>query len=444
MHSFTAEGPRGRTIRGGVLLFALILLVCPRARAQDALKAPLTLDDALARFRSHGFDLIIADASVTSAAGDLTIAKSIANPSLSLSRGSSFNYNPALCEGCSSTSLGAGLTDQAAISDALSGKRRLRVAVARAALESTRSSRADGERTLEVTVKQQVLQGELAKRALGYARESQRLTSDTLSLVNTQYKAGAVSEADVARAEVQKLEADQAADVAEQTYESAKAGVAFLLGYKDTPSDLDLADDLTHSGPADLVSAPRETFLEQARARRPDFAAARFQVERAHAALDLARRQRVPDFFPSVQYAREGNGQSAIQPPTLTFGVSTSLPVLYRYQGEIAKGEADLRTQETVLEKTDAQIGSDVSTAYAALTNARSRTARMESRLLGRAALARDLVRLQYQKGSASLFEFLDAQRTFLGTQTEYLQTLNDYWTAVFQLEQATGTELHR
>jgi outer membrane protein, heavy metal efflux system len=402
------------------------------------------LDDALARFRSHGFDLIIAEATVASAAGDLTIAKSVANPSLSLSRGSSFNYNPALCEGCSSTSLGAGITDQAAISDTLSGKRRLRAAVARAALESTRSSRADVERTLELTVKQQVLQGELAKQALGYARESQRLTSDTFNLVNTQYKAGAVSEADVARAEVQKLEADQAADVAEQTYESAKAGVAFLLGYKDTPPDLDLADDPTHSGPADLVSEPRQTFLEQARTHRPDFAAARFQLERAHAALDLAERQRVPDFFPSIQYSREGNGQNAIQPPTLTFGVSASLPVLYQYQGEIAKARADLRTQETTFAKIDAQIGSDVSTAYAALTSARSRTARMENRLLGRAALARDLVRLQYQKGAASLFEFLDAQRPSLGTQTEYLQTLNDYWTAVFQLEQATGTELHR
>jgi outer membrane protein, heavy metal efflux system len=405
---------------------------------------PITLEEALHLFRTRGFDLIIADALIVGAQGDMAVAHSIANPSLSISRGSSFNYDPSLCEGCSSRSISGGVTDQAAISDALSGKRRLRVAVAQAALESTKRSRADVERTLEFTVKQQVLQAELAKQSLGYARESQRLATDTLNLVDTRYKAGAVSEADVARAEVQKLEADQAADMAEQTSESAKAGVAFLLGYKDTPPDLDFADDLTHSGAADLANASRETFLERARAERPDFAAARFQVQRAHAALDLAKRQRVPDFFPSVQYAREGSGQNAIQPPTLTFGVSASLPVFYRYQGEIAKAEGDLRTQETVLNKIDAQIGSDVSTAYAVLTSARSRTSRMESRLLTRAALARDLVRLQYQKGATSLFEFLDAQRTFLGTQTEYLQTLNDYWTAVFQLEQATGTELHR
>ena len=54
---------------------------------------------------------------------------------------------------------------------------------------------------------------------------------------------------------------------------------------------------------------------------------------------------------------------------------------------------------------------------------------------------ARDLVRLQYEKGAASLFEFLDAQRAFLATQLEYMQALNDYWSAAFQLEQATATE---
>lgn len=451
MYSPNAEGPRRRRLRGSAFLFAITLLTCPRVRAQSANvvdartngpRKALTLGDALVRFRAHGFDLIIADATVANAAGDLAIAKSTANPTLSVSRGRSFHYDPSLCQGCSSTSISVSITDQAALSDRLSGKRRLRLAVARAALEATRSSRSDAERTLEFTVKQEVLLGELARQAREYARESQRLTSDTLKLVDTQYKAGAVSEADVARAEVQKLEADQAADLAEENYESAKAGVAFLLGYRETPPDFDLSDDLTHTAPADFVSLPRETLLEQARAHRPDFEAARYQVERARASLELAKRQRMPDVFPSLQYSREGNGQSAIQPPTLTFGVTASFPVFYRDQGEIAKSAADLETQEAILAKVDAQIGSDVGVAYAALTSARRRSARMETRLLGQAALARDLVRLQYQKGAASLFEFLDAQRTFLATQTEYLQTLDDYWTAVFQIEQATGMEL--
>ena len=65
----------------------------------------------------------------------------------------------------------------------------------------------------------------------------------------------------------------------------------------------------------------------------------------------------------------------------------------------------------------------------------------MEGRLLDRARRARDLVEFQYKKGAASLLELLDAQRTFIATNVEYRQNLADYWTAVYQVEQATGTE---
>jgi outer membrane protein, heavy metal efflux system len=423
--------------------FLFALLIASRAGADD-IAAPLTLDTALQRFRSLAFDLIIADASIASAEAEVTVASAIANPSLSLSRGRSSTYDPSRCPGCSNTSTSAGLTDQAAISDLLSGKRRLRTEVAKAALEATKRSRVDVERTLEFTLKQQLLQAELGKRNLGYAYDALRLSADTLALVNTRYKAGAISEADVARAEVPKLEAEQSVNVAEQTLAIAKAGLAYLLAYDSPPSTLDVGDDLIReAATARVATVSADELLQRAVAQRPDLAAAGFQTRRARASVDLARRLRVPDVLPSLQYSQEGRGQNAIQPPTITFGLSSTLPAFYRYRGEIARAEADLRTQETAQAKLTAQIRSDVTSSLAAFSSAASRTERMQQ-LLDRAARARDLVRLQYEKGAASLFEFLDAQRTYLGIQSESLQTLNDYWTAVFQMEQAAGVEFHQ
>jgi outer membrane protein TolC len=66
----------------------------------------------------------------------------------------------------------------------------------------------------------------------------------------------------------------------------------------------------------------------------------------------------------------------------------------------------------------------------------------MDGRLLERTERARDLVKIQYEKGAASLLELLDAQRTLIATHVERLQDLTNYWTAVFELEQATGREL--
>jgi outer membrane protein, heavy metal efflux system len=431
------------SIGSGWIRWFIVLAAFNAVPALATEPAPLTLDDALRLFRQRGFDLIIADASVASAEADVTSARAIANPSFSLSRGSSSTYDPSLCSGCSSTSISEGVTDQGAASDFITGKRRLRIAIARALARVAGHSRADVERTLEFTVKQQLLDAELAKQSLINAREAQQLSSETLHLVEVRYHAGAVSEADVARSEVQKLEADQAVDVAVQSLASAMSALGYLLGYAESPPLIDVANDLTR--PASRVAEiSREEMVREAIDRRPDLAASMVQVERARSSVELARRQRLPDFSPSLSYSQEGRGQSAIQPPTVTLGVSATLPLFYRYRGEIAHAEADLHTQEATRRKIEAQVLSDVSVAYAALVSARDRITRMESRLLERSGRARDLVRLQYQKGAASLFEFLDAQRTYLAVQTEYLQTLNDYWTAIFQLEEATAMEISR
>ena len=424
--------------------YRLTFVVCAIALIALPLRAdaPLTLDDALRIFRTRGFDLLIADASVESARADEIAAAALPNPQLSLSRGTSRGYDPSLCGGCSSVQVGASLADPGALSDLVTRRRALRVAVARAARESTQQTRADVERTLELTVKEQLLAAELAKQSLAYAGETRKLADETLRLVDIRYRAGAVSEADLARAQTQQLEAEQAVDLATQNVATAKALLAWLLGNRDEPADFDVASDLLR--PASIGAATEESLLEAARSHRPDLAAASLQVERARSSLDLAKTLRIPDVQPSVQYTAEGHGQNAIQPPTVTFGIATSLPVLYRYRGEMAKAEADIRTQELGRSKIDAQIAADVHGAWASYLGARSRAERAENHLLERAGRARDLVRLQYEKGAASLFEFLDAERTFLATRTESLQALNDYWTAVFQLEQATATELHR
>ena len=48
------------------------------------------------------------------------------------------------------------------------------------------------------------------------------------------------------------------------------------------------------------------------------------------------------------------------------------------------------------------------------------------------------------RKYAIPLLEYLDAQRTFIATNSEYLQNIKDYWTAVFRLEQAQGREPQR
>lgn len=441
-------------------LLAVLSTAAPLAARAEApavpepprLPARLTPEEALRLFRERGLDLLVADAAVLSAEGDLRAAGAVANPQLSASYGRSrtfgscvdVNGNPGPCGWLPEPQYGLGLSDSAAIFDVLTGKRALRVRAARAALEASRASRADAERTVGAQVKGQLVQVVLAQESLRFAREVAASQARALELTRTREEAGAISEADVARVEVAKLEADQAVDAAAQALRDARAQLAFLLGARGEVPDFEVeAPELAHARPPPaLAGATAAALTARAAERRPDLRAARLQRDRAEGALALARRQRIPDVTLSLNYSQEGTTNQAVTPPTFTLGVSLPLPVFYQQQGEIRRAEADLATQSLSGAKLEAQVAADVATALSDYTAAAALVARMEGGLLARAERARDLVEVQYRKGAASLLDFLDAQRTFVATRVEYHQDLSAFWTALYKLEAAVGEEL--
>jgi cobalt-zinc-cadmium efflux system outer membrane protein len=393
----------------------------------------LTLDQALELFRRRGLDLLIADAAVLSAQGDELTAGAIPNPALNTSFGRLFNYRSAPpCAGCSIYSFGAGLSDQTAVEDTLSGKRALRLRVARAA----------AERTVGAQVKSQYVQVAAARWALDFAREVQTSMTKSVELTRLRYPK-VINEGDLARIEVQRLKADQAVDQAAQALRTAQVGLALLLGVRSRVPDFDVERDvLRFRVPEAVQTATVDALRDEALQQRPDLRQAASTEERAEAAMALARRQRIPDVTLGAQYTQTRTGQNAVQPPGLTFGFTVGLPVFYQQQGEILHAEADRENQVLQRTKLTAQVVSDVETAYAGFAAAKALVDRMESTLLERARKARDITEIQYKAGSATLIDFLDAERTFIQTNTEYFTDLANYWTAVFQMEVAVRAEL--
>ena len=437
---------------GRAIITALLVASVASGQTADPSATPesfelprvLTLQAALQIFRQRGLDLMIADAAVQSAAGDVRIARAVPNLALNLGFGKSLDCSEGPCKFLPDPVLAAGLSDQSALGATLVGKVRLRTNVAEAALAAAKMSRTDAQRTLESQVKQQFEQVLVAQDALSFAREVQKGTTRMLELTATRYRAGAISEADLARVETTKLEADQAVNVAEQTVRLAQVAVALLLGMRSEIPEFvaEQPELLRYFVPPPLADISAKSLLADALAHRPDLQALRFQRARAEAAVSLAKRLRVPDFALSLQYTQQGNGGTgSITPPTFTFGLSTPLPIFYQQQGEVQKAEADYRTQLLLFAKLESQVTSDVESALAGFVASQRLATRMDGRLLESAKRARDLVSLQYEKGAASLLEFLDAQRTYITIALERLQIVGNYWTSVFKLEQAVGRE---
>jgi cobalt-zinc-cadmium efflux system outer membrane protein len=403
----------------------------------------LTLDESLRILRTRGLDLLIANAAITSAEADVINAGALANPNAFVQAGPTLNYVATTpgCSGCSPYYLQIGLADNAAIMDFFTGKRGLRVKAARAALAAARMGRADAERNLVSQAKQQYVQVVLAKATLDFNRTVQETMTKTLELNKLRYPR-MIDEGGLARVEIQKLEADQAVATSIMNLRQAQVGLAFLLGVRNNTPDFEVEKTLlTFRVPAALASATERSLLETALANRPDVKALGYQRLRAAEAVTLAKRTQIPDITLSMQYSQLGMGQNVGQPMSVVFGASMNLPVFYQQQGEIRRARADSDTQALQYTKSLAQVSNDLGTAWSAFKANRELVERMEASLLARAKTARDILEKQYRAGNATLMDYLDAERTYIATNLEYLNDLTQYWTALYQLEQAVGVE---
>ncbi len=282
-----------------------------------------------------GFDMLTAEAQVRAAEGDVHVAGAVPNPAVALGYGRVLNYVPG--PGQDDNQYTISLSDQAALSDTISGKRGLRLEVAQAALGAARLRRDDAVRVLEFQVKQQYVQLAQAFQVAEFSREVVTAATETLELNRRRYPQ-VIDAGALARIETQKLEADQAQDQAEEARVAASAALAFLLGARGDVGDFDVERHvLDYRVPKALARAvdavgstarraEEHELLGLALEHRHDLQSAGAERARAFASIELARRQRVPDLTLSVQYTQTGTGNDAIQPPTVGFGVSLPVP----------------------------------------------------------------------------------------------------------------------
>lgn len=449
------------------LLACVLFFVARVARADTVVPGPtqlpqkLTLDEALRIFRTSGLDLLIAEANVRNAEGAVKIAGAVPNPTFNASVGNAFTYQPGTCDPtntstvCSPWVFDFGLTDSAAVFDTLSGKRYLRLKVAKNALAAARMSRTDASRTLELQVKvtyAQVAQAALAEKL---AKDLDASNAVTLKKFQDRYKAGAIQEGDLMRVETQKLESDQALDGAENALRDARYDLAFLLGVRGRVNDFDVdTSALDYAVPPALRDARLPALLRSAFDHRPDLLALGYQRASAAASIELARRQIFPNIELGVSYAFGGFGgvgtNTPLQSPTITFGLTFPLPLFYHQNGEILQARAAYDTSALQQTKATAQVVNDVSSALADFETAKRLVERMEGPrregggLLESAKGAFEKTTLQYEKGAASLTDYLDALRVYTNIKIEYIADLTKYWSSIYALEASVGTELRR
>jgi len=317
-------------------------------------------------------------------------------------------------------------------------KRELRLEGARKSTEIADSNYLDQKRTLLFDLRNAFVQILQAKASVENARENLGYWDRTLDVSRSRYQAGDIAQVDLARLQLQRLQFLSDLETTQVNLRTAKIQLLALLNDRTPVEEFDIV------GPYDFRdSLPSLDELRQiASEARPDLKAAAQQVDLAVSTHKLAIANGSTD--PTFGLWTSHNSSFGTPYYEQTVGVSVSIPlrIFDRNQGEKARTEVDIRRTQRLREGTEAQVFGDVDTAYATLNATLSLLRPYRDQYLKLAQDTRDTISFSYQKGAASLLDYLDAQKAFRDTRQAYLNLVGAYLTAAAQLNLAVGQEV--
>jgi len=309
-------------------------------------------------------------------------------------------------------------------------KRQHRLQAAKDQTAVARSTVADNERTLTFQVASEFVSVQLAESTLDLARQDLKSFQDTVDINRERYRAGDISKDDYLKIELQLLQFQMDESQARLARAQALSDLRQLVGYESVPADYDVAGDLDYQA----LHANLEDLQMKALASRPDLRAAQQGVTAATSQYQLQKAIAKVDFTGQINYTHI-NDLSTIS----LFG-NVPLPVFNRNQGEIARARFLITQAQEQERATTDQVLTDVRDAFAGLESNDEVIRLYRSGYLDQAQEDRDISQYAYQRGAASLLDFLDAERSYRAAQLGYRQALASYTTALEQLREAVGT----
>lgn len=393
--------------------FLVFILLAPLL-AYGQVSIHLSLSEAEALWRQHSHELRLNQAVVAGALADVQVAGQLPNPQASLNMGS---ISP-------STGFGAGHLKDKMMDTQLhleqlierGGKKELRVKSAEARLAAVRKDVLDAGRQQLITLQMAYYDLLLAQEKSRLAQEAAELYGKGAAVGQLRLKAGDIAPVDLSRLQIDKARADNEARQAQADLEVAQVALAYLIGRENEAGQLVATATWPSTALPEVLPLPL--------AQRPAIEAARFRLQAAESARDLARAQKKRDVTVGVLLERNNQGT-----PTNSYGFGVSVPlfVWHEYEGEIARAEAEFDAARVQYEQVQAQGVSELAQWRTALLSAVDRQKRLETGLLADAERVAKAAEFAYSKGAMGLMDLLDARRTLRQIQLEAANARADY-----------------
>lgn len=158
----------------------------------------------------------------------------------------------------------------------------------------------------------------------------------------------------------------------------------------------------------------------------PQLQIAQWGVQRAQLLVKRAQVEPIPNLGIDTGYVRQNQNRS----DDFRIGVSASIPLWNRNQGNIHAAEADLCQAMQEIGRVENDLTDRVSTAMRDYAAARRRAERYRDAILPRAQETYQLSLQAYQGGQFEYLRVLEAQRAVAQANLEYVRALGDAWKA--------------
>lgn len=272
-----------------------------------------------------------------------------------------------------------------------------------------------------------------ARREVELVDQNVALMERFVEVARTRYTAGAATQSDVLRAEVERDGLRSQRAVFARDVAIAESGLNVLL---DRPADAALGPVASLPDPPE--PDPLTVLFERALQQRPELTAARERWSAAGEMLDRAEWEWAPDLVVGGGYVRDfGLDEDEVE---VTGGIS--LPIwIGKIRAGIREAEANVRAAEAGARSARNRILDEVRRASSRLIAAKTQQRILAEDTLPRAQQNVQVSEAAYMSGQLGFLELVDAQRVLLMQQLELERARAEQVVAGAELQRAVGED---
>jgi cobalt-zinc-cadmium efflux system outer membrane protein len=281
-----------------------------------------------------------------------------------------------------------------------------------------------------------------ARQTVRYAEESVKGLGRLTELTRQLYERGQAPLADLNLVENKLRIARLGLRDAQGSYRTARLNLGSLMNLTvQEASAMELRGRIqVQAPPPPAVDELRKIAL----ADRPDLAASRLGVSRAHADVRLARANAYSDVYLLWQpYTFQDNSPYGVKSATSwALGVTVPLPIYNRNQGGISRAKINVDQSRMQLADAERQVLVDVEKAVQEYEISRGLVEELHDQVIPDARQVRDAAFRLWQGGETSLLNYLHAQLDYNDVVKQYLDTAIRYRQSMLSLNTTIGRRI--